>query len=222
MGDTFDHAVERMVAKNAHFKKEAYYFLNEALGKAMQKAKTKGKLSEPGHVNAASLSLAFQELALERYGGLSKHVLNHWGIHCSEDIGGLVYKLVEDGIWSKTEEDSIKDFTNLIDFDAVFLDPFLAPKTEHDGRALKTPSAKATVQDSIQKKTVSSKAAKHKKPSSPTTKQPVSVSSALKTQKKPSASESSLPSVSKKNAATQAKKHPTKKSIPPKRKKPKN
>ncbi len=221
MADTFDHAVERMVQKDAHFKKEAYYFLNEALSKAMQKAKTKSKLSGPGHVNAASLSLAFQELALERYGGLSKYVLNHWGIHCSEDIGGLVYKLVEDGIWSKTEEDSIQDFKNLIDFDAVFLNPFLPPKKETDGNSLERESVQEAQLATIQKKTVSTHIPKPRRSRSSKAKKPMEKASALKSKKKPSPSDASPPVTAKKTQTTTIKKHPTKKSVSPQGKKPK-
>lgn len=122
---TFDIAVERILSKEALFKKEAYYFLNEALGKAIKAEATKKKQDNPEHVNAATLSFAFRDLALDQYGGLAKQVLNHWGVQSSEDIGKMVYQLVEDGIWSKTEEDSLEDFRNLMDFDEAFLKPFM-------------------------------------------------------------------------------------------------
>jgi uncharacterized repeat protein (TIGR04138 family) len=122
---TFDIAVERILSKGALFKKEAYYLLNEALGRAIKAEATKKKQDNPEHVNATTLSFAFRDLALDQYGGLAKQVLNHWGVQSSEDIGKMVYQLVEDGIWSKTEEDSLEDFKNLIDFDEAFLKPFM-------------------------------------------------------------------------------------------------
>ncbi len=122
---TFDIAVERILSKEPLFKKEAYYFLNEALGKAIKAEATKKKQDNPEHVNATTLSFAFRDLALDQYGGLAKQVLNHWGVQSSEDIGKMVYQLVEDGIWSKTEEDSLADFKNLMDFDEAFLKPFM-------------------------------------------------------------------------------------------------
>lgn len=217
MADTFDEAVERIVLKNPVFKKEAYYFLNEALSKAMQEANTKDKLPKPGHVNAASLSLAFQNLALERYGGLSKHVLKHWGILSSEDIGVLVYKLVEDGIWSKTEEDSIQDFADLIDFDAVFLRPFISTQERTHALDLKPQAVQKEGLPSRQKKIAKAKSAENASPH--LSKGKKTKTSAAPAKKKPRPLKAST--VVKKAKAAEKKKQPTK-TASPKRKNSKN
>lgn len=216
MADTFDHAVERMLGKDPHFKKEAYYFLNEALSKAMQEANTQDKLPKPGHVNASTLSLAFKDLVLERYGGLSKHVLKHWGILSSEDIGVLVYKLVEDGIWSKTEEDSIQDFTNLIDFDAVFLRPFISTQERTHALDLKPQAVQEEGLPSRQKKIAKAKSAENASPH--LSKDKKTKTSAAPAKKNPRPLKAST--VVKKTKAAEGK-QPTKRASP-KRKNPKN
>lgn len=129
MSNTFDNAITNIVTKNQKFAKEAYYFINSALSKALQKNTEKPKAKEQqAHVRADTLVYAFRDLALEQYGPLSKLVLAHWGIEESEDIGKLVYLLIEEGIWSKTEEDKLSDFANVINFEEAFTKPFLPAK----------------------------------------------------------------------------------------------
>lgn len=143
MSHPFDSAVEGILSKGTPFKKQAYYFLNEALGKAMKAAATKSTPAKAQHVNARTLSFAFRDLALDQYGGLAKQVLNHWGLYNSQDIGNMVYQLVEDGIWSKTEEDSLEDFNNLIDFDEAFIKPFAPIPVQDSPEAPKKKRSKA-------------------------------------------------------------------------------
>ena len=47
-------------------------------------------------------------------------VLHHWGITSTEDFGNVVFTLVENKVLSKTEEDDIKDFRDIYDFEKVF------------------------------------------------------------------------------------------------------
>ena len=51
-------------------------------------------------------------------------VFSAWGIHCCEDIGHMVFNLIEAGIFGKTEEDSLEDFKNVYDFKEAFVKPF--------------------------------------------------------------------------------------------------
>jgi uncharacterized repeat protein (TIGR04138 family) len=55
-------------------------------------------------------------------------VLHSWGVHCTEDIGNMVFNLIGAGIFGKTEEDSIEDFKNVYDFKEAFEKPFVPAK----------------------------------------------------------------------------------------------
>lgn len=103
---------------------EAYVFLREALEYT---AKTREKPSTgPGHhVSGRELSEGFRDLALQSFGPLTLHVLNDWGVWRTEDIGELVFNLVEAGELGKTDEDKREDFANGYDFDEAFEKPFL-------------------------------------------------------------------------------------------------
>ena len=102
---------------------EAYLFLREALEFTVQKLKkaTRGPLR---HVSGAELAEGFREYAIEQFGPLTFAVLSKWGIHRTDDIGAIVFNLVEAGELGKTDEDRQEDFNDLYDFGAAFQRPF--------------------------------------------------------------------------------------------------
>jgi uncharacterized repeat protein (TIGR04138 family) len=55
-------------------------------------------------------------------------VFSSWGIHCCEDVGHMVFNLIDAGIFGKTEQDSIEDFKNVYDFEEAFVKPFAPAK----------------------------------------------------------------------------------------------
>jgi len=59
-------------------------------------------------------------LALERFGPMARIVLEHWGICATEDVGGVVFALVEQGILIKQPEDRPEDFADVFDFEEAF------------------------------------------------------------------------------------------------------
>jgi uncharacterized repeat protein (TIGR04138 family) len=71
------------------------------------------------HVDAKELSIAFANLALFKFGGLAKGVLNYWGIKETEDIGILVFKLINLKILAKNDDDRPEDFINVIPLDQI-------------------------------------------------------------------------------------------------------
>jgi len=55
---------------------------------------------------------------------MARLLLESWGVTRTEDIGELVFLLVENGIWGKTELDSREDFRGGYDFKEAFEDSF--------------------------------------------------------------------------------------------------
>ncbi len=109
------------------FRAEAYLFVHEALAYAQQMFK------RPHHVTGQELCIGARQLALERYGRLAKAVLNSWGIFTTDDLGRIVYRLIEAGAMSKTETDRIEDFHSVYDFDEVFVRSYaLGSAPRHD------------------------------------------------------------------------------------------
>jgi len=72
------------------------------------------------HVTGQELSRALKDIAIERWGYLARTVLEHWGIHGTQDFGRIVFALVDNHILSKQPTDSIRDFERVYDFDEAF------------------------------------------------------------------------------------------------------
>ena len=58
--------------------------------------------------------------ALEQFGSLSRTVLEYWGIYKTEDIGEIVFNLVEAGLLNKQDSDCKADFANGFNFREAF------------------------------------------------------------------------------------------------------
>ena len=51
-------------------------------------------------------------------------VLTYWGLRQTEDVGHMVFNLVNAGVFGKTDEDTLENFRNVYEFEEVFLKPF--------------------------------------------------------------------------------------------------
>lgn len=96
------------------FHGDAYVFVLEAL------TAVRTELGAKRHVSGQELVDGARGLAMDRYGPLARAVLEHWGIHSTDDLGRLVFALVEVGVLVKREEDCQEDFKDLFDFEEVF------------------------------------------------------------------------------------------------------
>jgi uncharacterized repeat protein (TIGR04138 family) len=104
----------RLQERNPRFHGKAYLFLLSALHRVME------GLAEPRHISGRELSRGVRDLALERFGPMARTVLEHWGIHATEDLGDIVFALVDCGILIKQHEDRREDFRDVFDFEQAF------------------------------------------------------------------------------------------------------
>ena len=120
------NVLQKICQDDPRYDLEAYLFLREALEFTVQKCKkvSKGPLR---HVSGCELADGFREYAVEQFGPITFAVLAKWGIHCTEDIGAIVFNLVEAGELGKTDADKPEEFTNLYDFQEAFQKPFDIP-----------------------------------------------------------------------------------------------
>ena len=109
-----EEVLERLQDRNPRFHGKAYLFLLSALQVVL------AGLEEPRHVSGKELAMGVRDLALKQYGPMARTVLAHWGIHDTEDLGEVVFAMVDCGVLIKQEEDSREDFRGLFDFEEVF------------------------------------------------------------------------------------------------------
>lgn len=93
----------------------AYEFTRDAVSYASHVVYATGT-----HVTGRELLEAIRRLAHERYGALAGDVVHAWGLRHTEDFGEIVFRLVEGGFLSKTEDDRPEDFRSVYSFDEVF------------------------------------------------------------------------------------------------------
>jgi uncharacterized repeat protein (TIGR04138 family) len=106
--------IERITSRDKRYKTQAYSFVMAAV------EYTISLLEEPRHVTAVELLDGVRRSAMKQYGPMAKQVFNFWGVNESLDFGNIVYNLIDEGLLSKNEEDSLDDFASVYDFTEVF------------------------------------------------------------------------------------------------------
>lgn len=110
---------DRLSANGLGYSPSAYSLVQDALRHTVERIAEEGE-GESRHVTGQELCLGFRDFVNEQFGLLGRTVLRSNGIHRTEDIGKIVFAMVEAGLLRKTEEDSIEDFAGVYDFDEAF------------------------------------------------------------------------------------------------------
>ena len=95
----------------------AYEFVDHAL------RFTQKKLSKPAddaHITGRQLLEGLRELALKEFGMMTILVFRRWGITGTEDIGRIVWEMIESKDMHKTDRDRLSDFADVYDFEEAF------------------------------------------------------------------------------------------------------
>jgi uncharacterized repeat protein (TIGR04138 family) len=74
----------------------------------------------PWNVTGRDLLEGFRDLALDRYGALAREVLRTWGVTRTDDVGAVVFNMVEGGLLQRTATDSPADYHDVFDFEGAF------------------------------------------------------------------------------------------------------
>jgi uncharacterized repeat protein (TIGR04138 family) len=109
-----EEVLDQLQERNPRFHAKAYFFVLAALHSVIQ------GMESPRHISGRELAEGVRDLALARYGPMARSVLAHWGIHATEDVGGVVFALVEQGVLVKQDEDRVEDFIDVFDFEETF------------------------------------------------------------------------------------------------------
>ncbi|NBR04484.1 MAG: hypothetical protein EBT92_01795 [Planctomycetes bacterium] len=130
--------IHEIIKKDPRFPYEAYEFLFQALAYTQ---KMLGKIKPPEgaepakehHVSGKQLIEGIRKFALDEFGLMARCVFNLWGIKKTGDFGSMVFNLVEIGLMSKTDNDSINDFKDVFDIETGLMhDYVIAFKPENE------------------------------------------------------------------------------------------
>jgi len=119
----FDEEVEKILAKDPRYTREAYTFVREALD-FTQKLIVKETRGQIRHVTGQELIDGIRQFALQQFGPMAATVFEEWGVRNCRDFGEIVFNMVEIGLLAKTDKDSRDDFQNGYDFTDAFRKPY--------------------------------------------------------------------------------------------------
>jgi len=123
----FTEAVDSIIARDDRYDSEAYAFVRDALDYTIKLRKKTSKDDARRHVSGQELLEGVRQYALKEFGPMVTTVFTYWGIRNCEDIGHIVFNLINEGIFGKSEHDTIEDFKGGFDFRDAFVSPFLPP-----------------------------------------------------------------------------------------------
>jgi uncharacterized repeat protein (TIGR04138 family) len=129
--DHFAATVEAICARDSRFDAGAYLFVRDALMFTARQQKKKlagGTVPLECHVTGQQLLDGVRRYALDQYGPMVMTVFSHWRIGSCEDIGAIVFQLIEAKEFGKTDQDTIADFRGGFDFEEAFVLPFRPAK----------------------------------------------------------------------------------------------
>jgi len=99
---------------------EAFEFVQAGLQCTVQSIHANKPEDANRHVTGQDLCEGLRQFALRRWGMLAGAVLNRWNITTTFDFGRIVFALVEHGLMSKTDDDTVEDFRDVYNFTSAF------------------------------------------------------------------------------------------------------
>ena len=101
---------------------EAFTFVREGLTYTSQRMhrSAENSVDVDRHISGQQLCRGLRDVAIQQYGLLAPVVLKHWHVRRTDDFGRIVFAMINEGLMSKTPDDSLEDFRMVYDFEEAF------------------------------------------------------------------------------------------------------
>jgi uncharacterized repeat protein (TIGR04138 family) len=113
-----EEILHRLQERDPRYDPRAYLLVLASLNHVMD------RLTERRHISGRELAEGLRDVAIQRFGLMARAVLAYWGMDSTEDVGRIVFALVECGVLVKQEGDRIEDFRGVFDFQEAFEDSY--------------------------------------------------------------------------------------------------
>jgi len=120
----FEQSVVSILKRDKRFDPHAYFFLKDALDFTLKRL-TEGKADKSPHVSGPQLLEGYRDLALEQFGPMASTLMQEWGVKECQDVGDMVFQLIEEQVFGKQDSDKKEDFSEVFDFQDSLILPFL-------------------------------------------------------------------------------------------------
>jgi uncharacterized repeat protein (TIGR04138 family) len=114
LAKTVEERIFEAAEESGRFRPDAFFLILKTLEIAQRRR------GVPGHISGRTLLEQLRDIVSREYGPMALTVLHHLGLYRSEDVGELVFLMVEKELLRKREEDSLDDFTGVFDFEESF------------------------------------------------------------------------------------------------------
>jgi uncharacterized repeat protein (TIGR04138 family) len=111
---TLEEAFAKIEQRDGRYHERGYLFVLAALEFAQT------RLPARRHLSGGELAWACRDFALEQFGLLAPTVLEFWGITTTEDLGRVVFMLIDVGLLARSPTDKPEDFDRVYDFAEAF------------------------------------------------------------------------------------------------------
>lgn len=122
-----DERILELCREDSRFTYEAYEFICDAVTYTQSKL---GRVTEEDdtadehHVSGEELLRGTCELAIREFGMMAAVVFKQWGVRTTDDVGEIVFKLIDVKRLSKSDRDDPDDFHDLFDLPQALTDGF--------------------------------------------------------------------------------------------------
>ena len=123
--EPFIEVANKICANDPRYNVDAYFFVRNALDFTTKLLNRHNQDGPQRHLKGQELLEGIRQFAIQEFGPLSFTVLKSWGIYKTEDLGEIVFNLIQSGKLGCTEDDKREDFGNGYDFETAFVKPFL-------------------------------------------------------------------------------------------------
>lgn len=119
----FEDAVRSILEKDSRYDRDAYFFLRDSLNETVKRIRP-DELPEHRHVTGRELLDGLRDYALDELGCMALPVLEFWGVQSGRDVGCMVYNLIGEQAFRRSEDDDPSDFEGWHSFVEIFQEPF--------------------------------------------------------------------------------------------------
>lgn len=120
--------LEKIIAlcrRRPNYAVHAYLFMLAVVREASKRRAQYRLPGEPNlHITGQQLLLQARKLLLKRYGPMATTVLELWGVNRTEDFGEMIFDMVAQEILSVSDDDTINDFADSINFKKHLTTPY--------------------------------------------------------------------------------------------------
>ena len=134
-----DPRILELGRETPRFACEAYEFVCDSVTFTMRRLgrgeADPDEAADDQHVSGAELLRGVCDLAVREFGMMAPVVFRQWGVGTTDDVGTIVFKLIEAKCLSKSDRDAPEDFRGLFDLPQALAAGFAL--TVEDGHPVK-------------------------------------------------------------------------------------